>query len=68
VQVGGCLLNGPLVYYPGSQAFPELTMKDVGAETGAEHYPRYEQFVADMIEDRGLEPAYGTLRKGQALI
>jgi hypothetical protein len=60
--------NGPLVYYPGSQALPELTMKDVGAEPREDEYPRYERFVADMIERRGLEPSYGTLRKGQALI
>lgn len=60
--------NGPLVYYPGSQALPELTMKDVGAEPKADDYPRYERFVADMIDHRGLEPAFGTLRRGQALI
>ena len=60
--------NGPLVYYPGSHVLPELTMEDVGAEARYEDYPRYERFVADMIERKGLEPAYGTLRKGQALI
>jgi hypothetical protein len=60
--------NGPLVYYPGSHALPELTMKDVGAEARADEYPLYEQFVAAEIERRGLEPAYGTIRKGQALI
>jgi hypothetical protein len=60
--------NGPLVYYPGSHRLPELTMKDVGAESRYADYPQYERFVADEIERRGLEPAYGTIRKGQALI
>src|SRR5947207_1847885 len=62
------LENGPLVYYPGSHALPELTMEDAGAESRQEDYPRYERFVADMIEQRGFEPAYGTLRKGQAIV
>jgi hypothetical protein len=60
--------NGPLLYYPGSHALPELTMEDIGAEARQEEYPRYERFVAEMIERRRLEPAYGALRKGQALV
>jgi hypothetical protein len=60
--------NGPLVYYPGSHALPELTMKDVGAEAKTDEYGRYEQFVADRVGRRGLDPAYGTIGKGQTLI
>jgi hypothetical protein len=60
--------NGPLVYYPGSHRLQELRMQDVGADSRADDYPRYERFVAEEIERRGLEPAYGTIRKGQALI
>ena len=60
--------NGPLVYYPGSHKLPELTMQDIGAEPSADEYPKYEQFVAERIEREGLEPAYGTIRKGQTLI
>jgi hypothetical protein len=60
--------NGPLVYYPGSHKLPELTMQDIGAKPSADEYPRYERFVADLIEREGLEPAYGTIRKGQAFI
>jgi hypothetical protein len=60
--------NGPLVYYPGSHLLPEFTMDDAGAEAAADQYPQYERFIAEEIADRGLEPAYGTIRKGQVLI
>jgi hypothetical protein len=60
--------NGPLVYYPGSHKLPELTMQDVGATPSADEYPQYERFVSDLIEREGLEPAYGTVRKGQVFI
>jgi Phytanoyl-CoA dioxygenase (PhyH) len=60
--------NGPLVYYPGSHRLPEVTMQDVGVPAREDQYPRYERYIADLIEKTGLEPAYGTLRKGRALI
>jgi ectoine hydroxylase-related dioxygenase (phytanoyl-CoA dioxygenase family) len=60
--------NGPLVYYPGSQRLPEITMQDVGVEADPTHYPEYERFVSELIERNGLEPSYATIRKGQALI
>jgi len=60
--------NGPLVYYPGSHVLPEFTMEDVGVEARRERYADYERFIADLIAERGLEPRYGTIRKGQALV
>jgi Phytanoyl-CoA dioxygenase (PhyH) len=60
--------NGPLVYYPGSHRLPEVTMQDVGVAASEDQYPHYERYIADVIERRGLEPAYGTIRRGQALI
>ena len=60
--------NGPLVYYPGSHLLDELTMQDVGAGAREDEYEQYERFVADLIEREGLELAYGTLRRGQALV
>jgi ectoine hydroxylase-related dioxygenase (phytanoyl-CoA dioxygenase family) len=60
--------NGPLVYYPGSHKLPELRMKDLGLPPGGEHYPEYEKLLTEYVEDQGLEPAYGTIAKGQALI
>jgi hypothetical protein len=59
--------NGPLVYYPGSHLLPEITLEDMPAD-GERDYARYERYIVDLIEREGLRPAYGTLRKGQALI
>jgi ectoine hydroxylase-related dioxygenase (phytanoyl-CoA dioxygenase family) len=60
--------NGPLVYYPGSHRFPYLRPADIGLDATWDDYPDYEQYVADLIERESLEPAYGTIRKGQAII
>ncbi len=59
---------GPLVYYPGSHKLPVMSMQDLGLEPGAAQYPAYEQAIRDIIEREGLQPEYGTLRKGEALI
>jgi ectoine hydroxylase-related dioxygenase (phytanoyl-CoA dioxygenase family) len=60
--------NGPLVYYPGSHKLPEIRMKDIGAEARGEDYHMYESYVQELIAREGLEPEYGTIRKGQALV
>jgi ectoine hydroxylase-related dioxygenase (phytanoyl-CoA dioxygenase family) len=60
--------NGPLIYYPGSHKLPEIQMRDFGAEARHEDYPKYEAYVRELIEREGLEPEYGTIRKGQALL
>jgi phytanoyl-CoA dioxygenase PhyH len=60
--------NGPLIYYPGSHKLPYAKPADFGAEAKWENYPNYEAYVADVIERQGLEPAYGTIRKGQAIL
>jgi ectoine hydroxylase-related dioxygenase (phytanoyl-CoA dioxygenase family) len=60
--------NGPLMYYPGSHKLPEVTMQDVGVEADPSHYGDYERFIGRLIEEKGLEPDYATIKKGQALI
>ena len=61
--------NGPLIYYPGSNKLPEYTMADAGApEAHSRHYPVYEQFIQSVIREFGLREAYGTIKKGEALI
>ena len=60
--------NGPLVYYPGSHKLPYVRPSDFGVEAKWDNYPNYEAYVADVIEREGLEPAYGTIRKGQAIV
>jgi ectoine hydroxylase-related dioxygenase (phytanoyl-CoA dioxygenase family) len=59
--------NGPLVYYPGSHKLPQYTLEDAGLQ-GSEYGEKFERYLADVIEREGLEPSYGTMRKGQALI
>jgi len=56
---------GPLVYYPGSHKLPILHRADIG---GNKSYPDYEKHIAGLIDEHGLEPEYGLLRRGQALI
>jgi ectoine hydroxylase-related dioxygenase (phytanoyl-CoA dioxygenase family) len=60
--------NGPLIYYPGSHKLPELTMQDIGAKPEQDEYPKYEQHIGELIEREGLEIAYATISKGQALV
>jgi ectoine hydroxylase-related dioxygenase (phytanoyl-CoA dioxygenase family) len=72
--------NGPLVYFPGSQKMSLPTWEEIeGEDTG--RYPdwdfdafihsrhrSYEAHVQKLIQDRGLQPEYGTIRKGEALL
>src|SRR5205807_2098031 len=76
--------NGPLIYFPGSQDLPLPTWEEIGRpeEGSGEGYPnyvdlkafvdarhrRYEEYVQSMIESHDLQPEYGTIRKGEALL
>ena len=68
--------NGPLALYPGSQRLPEIMPRDVGirvetgqeAVSGEDYGNLYEPYMERLIERRGLEPAYATIRRGQALV
>jgi len=60
--------NGPVVYYPGSQKLPEVTMQTVGAKPDHSDYRKYERYIAELIEREGLEPRYATINKGEVLI
>jgi ectoine hydroxylase-related dioxygenase (phytanoyl-CoA dioxygenase family) len=60
--------NGPLVYFPGSHKLPYVKPADFGVEAKWENYGSYEQYVSDVIERQRLEPVYGTIRKGQAIV
>jgi ectoine hydroxylase-related dioxygenase (phytanoyl-CoA dioxygenase family) len=75
--------NGPLVYYPGSHKLPIPTWPEIEAAMGevprAEDYPThddflrarsaaYEQYCQHLIERENLQPEYGTIRKGQAVV
>ena len=75
--------NGPLVYYPGSHKLPIPTWPEIEAEMGevplVENYAnhndflnarsaQYELYCQRLIERENLQPEYGTIRKGQAVL
>jgi ectoine hydroxylase-related dioxygenase (phytanoyl-CoA dioxygenase family) len=60
--------NGPLVYYPGSHRLPFQSMADAGLEASSEQYAQYELHIERLIAHERLEPRYGTIRKGQAIV
>jgi hypothetical protein len=60
--------NGALHYYPGSHLFPDLEYADLGLRAGKRVYPRYEEFVGEMIASKGLKKEQPFLKRGQALI
>lgn len=57
--------SGPLVYYPGSHKLPILKRQEI---SGAKDYKDYERHIAGLIDAHGLQPEYGLLKRGQALI
>ncbi len=60
--------NGPLVYYPGSHKLPYYSMQDFGLAPGCGQYSDYESRIRDIVRENGLEPEYGLVGKGEALI
>jgi len=60
--------NGPLVYYPGSHNLPEYRMQDFGLRSSYDDYCLYEQAIDRLIKKYDLQPEYGLVRKGQAII
>jgi phytanoyl-CoA dioxygenase PhyH len=75
--------NGPLFYYPGSHKLPLPTWDEVEGEMGEtlkeEDYgsrndfmrarnKQYEQYCQRLVERQGIEPEYGTIKKGQAVL
>lgn len=69
--------NGPLHYFPGSHKLPFYDLVDMGMkgsvaktpeEVYGKLYPRYEDFIAAMIEAHGLKKAVLNMKKGQAII
>jgi phytanoyl-CoA dioxygenase PhyH len=75
--------NGPLIYYPGSHKLPVPTWDEIDRVTGRtvkrEDFDSYDEFMQKrsgqyqdycdaLVPMHDLQPAYGTIRKGQALI
>lgn len=67
---------GPLMLHPGSHTLPFVTPAEAGVriEPGQTQVPwndytaHYEPYMAALVEREALEPFYGTLRKGQAVV
>jgi ectoine hydroxylase-related dioxygenase (phytanoyl-CoA dioxygenase family) len=75
--------NGPLVYYPGSHKLPTPTIDVIEEAIGERLDPagfetvrelrdersrQYSAYCRLLIEKHDLQPQYGTIRKGQAMI
>lgn len=60
--------NGALKYYPGSHRLPEVTMQDVGAGLGYQHYPDYEAHIESLVEREGLMAERGRVARGEVFI
>lgn len=75
--------SGPLVYYPGSHRLPEISLHDLGPEVarrmrrtrfvranvhGRIYNPFYEPRIREEVARLGIEPEYGLLRRGQAIV
>jgi hypothetical protein len=60
--------NGPLIYYPGSHRLPEYSMQDFDLEPGFDDYPEYTRRIQRIIQEQGLSPEYGQVKKGEAII
>lgn len=60
--------RGPLLVYPGSHRFAELTGEDVECAAGSPGPRAYEHLVEELVAREGLEPWVATLRKGEALV
>jgi ectoine hydroxylase len=61
---------GPLFYYPGSHRFPYVMTEDLGERRPDEHTKEdsYSRRIAELVEERGIEPVEFYARKGDLLI
>ena len=60
--------NGPLTYCPGSHRLPYVTMKRIGLRNSSDDYPRYEDYIEQMINQSGLPQFKAVMKKGQAFV
>jgi ectoine hydroxylase len=65
--------SGPVYYYPGSHRLPYLMSEDLGSAQSAlfldrDKDRRYEEKVAELIAEAGIEPVEFLPRKGDVLV
>ncbi len=74
IALEDCTLdNGPLFFYPGSHRLPYITCQDYDAGNtrwtiGAHSNSRYEDKIAEIIDQANLEKQYFLAKKGDVLI
>jgi hypothetical protein len=62
--------SGPLFYYPGSHRLPYVMTEDLGERRADEQSKEdsYSRRIAELIDERGIEPVEFYARKGDLLI
>ncbi|MEM6637902.1 MAG: phytanoyl-CoA dioxygenase family protein [Pseudomonadota bacterium] len=64
--------QGPVIYYPGTHKWPILYYDEIGLAVGKVAKRKTQDIFHDaweaMVDVSGIEPAYFTAKKGQALI
>lgn len=65
--------NGPLTIVPRSHRLPCYTFQDIGLDVPNygeqfENYKKYEEFIAAVVQAKGLKKEKALLKKGQAII
>jgi hypothetical protein len=65
--------QGPLIFYPKSHKLPEMNFEhiDFRIDNKDEHHKAYKVYseeLESMMNERGLQPQLGVLKKGQAII
>ena len=62
------MINGPLIYYPGSHKDHRYNMQDFNLEPNQDNYRKYEECLSKEIIKKGYMKRYGTIKKGIAII
>ncbi|RVU24023.1 phytanoyl-CoA dioxygenase [Sandaracinomonas limnophila] len=63
--------NGPLFYYPGSHKTPEYTFAQIYndvKDSSYDDYPKYEEFMSELMEVSPFEKKKFFAKKGDALV
>lgn len=60
--------QGPLQFYPNSHELPEMNFEDIGIEPTPGDYSQYNQFIRELIAEKNMQPEFGVLKKGQAIV
>lgn len=60
--------QGPLLYYPRSHLLKEISFESLGLVASQSSYAQFLVHLEGLIQEQGLEPQLGLLKKGQMAI